>query len=99
MVNGGFMNMAQEGLQLRMANTRNTLQKTVENFRTLASDVKTRFDLSPNKEPTGGKLGGIFGSRGDLTESFASMPVREKDILAEHMQTMAGINRRWLTKK
>lgn len=88
----------QDNLRARLDNARNTVQKTIANGRALVGDVRTRFDLSSDKEPKNFKLGGVFGSRGDLTESAAGLLVKEKDIMSEHVQTAANINRRMLQK-
>jgi len=87
----------QNNLQARMNNAKTTIQSTIENGKKVIADVKTRFDLGAEKEPQNSKgLGGVFGQRGDLPDSSMAFVVREKDILANHVQNAASINRSWV---
>lgn len=96
---GRLSTTVQDNVQARLNNTKNTIQSTIENGKKVIADVKTRFDLSTEKEPQNSKgLGGIFGQRGDLPDSAGGFVVRQKDLMAEHVQNAANINRNWVRR-
>ena len=76
----------------RASNWKSTGQKTVANVKTLVADVKTR--VVEGGEPQGGaNLGGAFGHRGILPFSVFAVVRRQKDIMAEQVQSGAKANR------
>lgn len=96
---GGATSKVQGNAKARMENTKNTLTSTVGNLRLLVSDLKERFDLTPDKEPKSPKpSNSVIGLKTNVPGAFFAVFTREKDILSNHAQNFAHINRNWVSK-